>query len=357
MPNKNINVLMIGSDISVQGGMSTVINFYKEFGVFKDKVYYLAAHKRGSVIFRIKYFLQFLIKFFNLLFFEKSLKIVHVHTSYKGSFFRKAVIICLAKLCGKKVIFHLHGSKFNEFYEDTPGFIKKFISFILNISDLILVLSKQWKIDIAAKCSNKNIEILYNPALVRDKVDKNNSEEINVLFMGLMGERKGVFDIIEAAKYIQNPNIKIYLYGDGEVEKVKSLVNENYLQDKILIGGWISGDKIDKAYKKANIYILPSYNEGLPMSILEAMSYGIPVISTVIGGIPDAVTDNVNGFLIQPGDYKALAKKINILADNENLRQEMGSQGHRIAKEKFDISVIASEIRNIYSNLGIDKAF
>ncbi len=124
-------------------------------------------------------------------------------------------------------------------------------------------------------------------------------------------QKKGVYDIIEAAKRIENPNVVINLYGDGELEIFEKLIQENNLQDKVKIKGWISGEQKNKAIKESDIYILPSYNEGLPMSILEAMACGLPVISTPIGGIAEAVKDGVNGYLIQPGDYEALTEKIN----------------------------------------------
>jgi len=105
------------------------------------------------------------------------------------------------------------------------------------------------------------------------------------------------------------------------------------------------------AYKNADIYILPSYNEGLPMSILEAMTYCLPIISTPVGGIPEAVHDGVNGYLINPGDCKALAEKIELLATDKPLREQMGLASYKLVQEKFDINVIIKQLKEIYQDV------
>ena len=171
--------------------------------------------------------------------------------------------------------------------------------------------------------------------------------------MGRLEKRKGIYDIIEAAKYIKNPDVIINLYGDGNPEEFQKLVMDNNLQEKVQIKGWISGDKKNEIFQASDVLILPSYSEGLPMSILEAMAVGLPIISTPVGGIPEAVEDGVNGFLIQPGDYKALAEKIDILANDKQLREQMGQNGYKIAKEKFDVDVVIKQLKEIYNKFSI----
>ncbi|MGD9581937.1 MAG: glycosyltransferase family 4 protein [Vampirovibrionia bacterium] len=352
--NKNKkSVLMIGSDISVKGGMTSVVNLYKQYDLFEDTAYYLASHKPGSAFSKATFFIIFFIKYMLFLLFKPSIKIIHFHTSYKGSFFRKCIIINIAKLFGKKTIYHLHGSEFNVFFDNSTKSIQKLITNTLNKTDVILVLSNQWKKDIEAKCSNPNIKVFYNPAVLKDKEKEATSEKnnINVLFMGLIGERKGAFDLIKAAKSIQNNNVKINIYGNGEENKAQQMIDQDNLNDKIVLGGWISGNDVANAYKNADIFVLPSYNEGLPMSILEAMSYSLPIISTPVGGIPDAVIENNNGYLIPPGDSELLAKRINGLADDQSLRNNMGQQSYKIASEKFDIIIIMKQLKNLYEEL------
>lgn len=348
--NTKPKILMIGSDTSVTGGMSRVIELYDEYKIFDDYAEFLPSHKRGSVFFRIYFFLKFLTNYISKLITQNSIKIIHVHSSYKGSFFRKSIILTIARIFKKKTIFHLHGSEFLVFYGYLPNILKKFVQYTLGNTDLILVLSEQWDETISKISAKNNIKVLYNPTVIKE-FNKIPSEKINILSMGILCKRKGTYDTIEAAKLIKNPNVVINLYGDGDLDEFKKLIAENNLENRVKIKGWISGEQKDAAFAQSDIYILPSYNEGLPMSILEAMAAKLPVISTPIGGIPETIENGVNGFLIQPGDYNALAEKIDLLANDKQLREKMGQEGYRIAKEKFDINIIIKQLHEIYDKL------
>lgn len=349
---KKPEILIIGP--KAQGGISSVLDLYKDFGLIDNtNIGFLASYKGGNIFTILLAFNLFMVKYLWSLITNKNLKIVHIHSASFGSFYRKYFVFKFAKLFGKKVIYHIHCPVFGQIYEESPKFIKRRIKEVLNKSDLIIVLSQHGQTEVSQICNNKNIKILYNPCIIQD-FKKIATEKINVLFMGRIGKRKGVYEIIEAGKYIQNNVIIINLYGDGELKDLKEfekLITENNLQEKIKINSWISGDKKDEAYRSADIYILPSYEEGLPMSVLEAMSYKLPVISTPIGGIPEAVKDNVNGFLIEAGDYQALAQKIDLLASDKELREKMGQESLKIAKDKFDVNIVIAILGNIYKNL------
>lgn len=342
-------ILVIGP--KAQGGISSVIDLYKNFGLIDNhNVRFLASYKSNNAFLRLLVFSIFLIKYILTLLTNNELRGIHIHSASEGSFYRKYFVYKLAKLFNKKVIYHIHCPVFCEIYKESPIFRQRRIGEVLNGSDLILVLCEHWKNEISAICNNKNIQILYNPCLIKE-FEKITTNKINILFMGRIGKRKGVYDIIEAAKSITNPDVEINLYGDGDLKEFEKLINENDLQNKVKLKGWISGDKKDEAYRNADIYILPSFEEGLPMSVLEAMSYKLPVISTPVGGTPEAVEDNVNGFLIETGDYQALAQKINLLAEDKGIREKMGQESLRIAKEKFDVNVIIKQLKEIYDEL------
>lgn len=337
--------LIIGPDS--QGGITSVINSYFQNGL--NDAEFLPSYINGSKFKQICYYFIFLNKYI-LKLLNSDFKVIHIHSASRGSFLRKFIAFYLAKCFCKKTIFHLHGAEFNLFYEQSPLCIKYFIQNLLNKSDVIIALSEQWKEDLLEKTINKNIKVLYNPTILKKNIIRN-SKSIKVLFMGRLGKRKGAYDIIEAAKYLKNKNIEILLYGDGEIKQIKALILQNNLEDTVKIGGWILGQDVENAYRNADIFILPSYNEGLPMSVLEALSFGLPIISTPVGGTPDAVQEGVNGYLVQPGDYKSLCERIELLASNKELRKQMGKESYKIAEMKFDINIIISELKNIYEEL------
>lgn len=349
MKNKS-KVLIVAPNKDFQGGISSLINMYSKNNLYNNQVIYLASYN-GQNIFQIIFYLSFLIKYIFNLTTNKNIKLVHIHTASRGSFLRKYIVFIIAKLFNKKIILHIHGAEFNIFYNNVPKLIKKIITKTFDSADLIIVLSKGWEKDISEKTSNHNIKILYTCTVIKELKPVTARTNINILATGRLGKRKGTYDIIEAAKYIKNQNVIINLYGDGNIEEFKNLVIDNNLENKIKIKGWVPDNEKEEGLKNSDILLLPSYNEGLPMSIVEAMAYGLPIISTPVGGIPEAVENGVNGFLIQPGDFKELAEKIDILANDSELREKMGQKSYEIAKEKFDIKIVVKQLEGIYDSL------
>jgi len=170
--------------------------------------------------------------------------------------------------------------------------------------------------------------------------------------MGRIERKKGIHDLIEAGKLLADKfRFKIILCGEGNISLWQEECSNKGLIDVIQFRGWVSGEEKELLLRETDIYVLPSYSEGLPMSILEAMSYGIPVISTPVGGVPEVVIDGINGFLVDPGDVHGLADKLEQLISDYRLRMKMGITGRQFAQEKFDISNNIKQLMNIYARL------
>ena len=345
---KNKEILLVGSYSF--GGIASVINSFLESKLGEDVIFKPSYIQTSTLKNWVRFFF-FIFDYIFILLSNKNIKIVHILSAEKGSFLRKSILLTIAKIFGKKTIINFHSCDPNIFYKDKIFPFNLFIKNILNSADLILVLSTQWKKIIQDKCTNSNIKVLYNPVKLKELNPKPVSENVNVLFMGIMGKRKGAYDIIEAAKSIKNKNIKIIMHGNGEVNEIRELVKKYNLESIIEVDGWIKGDAVEKAYRNADFMILPSYDEGLPMTILEAMSYGMPVISTTVGGIPDMIENGVNGYMLTPGHNQVLAEKIDFLAENSELRKNMGEKSYEIFKEKFDINIIVKNLQTYYEKL------
>lgn len=354
--NKPIVIMLC---TAARGGMRTVVESYKQDGLFKKwNVKLIHTHDEGSVLKRLKFFLQALIKFSYLILFKK-VALIHNHSAMRGSFWRKNVFSTLARMKGIPVILHLHGSEMENFYYSQPQWGKNKIVSILNKADVVMVLSKSWKKFVLKIAPDATVKIVYNyvapPSIILQKAVQEPSDTVNILFLGLVGKRKGVYDLIDAVKQIKlvcDRSFKVLIGGNGEVEQLQKLIVENDLQEQITYLGWVSGEAKDNYLRSCDIYILPSYNEGLPMSLLEAMSWGKPVISTRVGGIPELIRDNQDGMIVDAGNVEQISSSLVELIESKEKRKQFGQSSRDRIDEKFSDKVILPQIDELYQHAG-----
>jgi glycosyltransferase involved in cell wall biosynthesis len=359
MSTKNPAVIMIGSDPSEQGGIGSVLSTYLNHGFLDDKIF-LVSHREGPALSRVLLFLQCLGLLLWHLLTTPSIAIVHMHMSERGSFFRKAIMGTIAHLFGKKAFYHLHGAEFLLFYENLSSLHKFSVRHTLNTAEGIFVLSESWKQDLKAVTANSNVYVVYNPVSYNAELAPRLNEpdaKVNCIFLGRYGRRKGIYDLIQAVATIPHPNFQITLHGDGELDKVKEMIRELKLEETIQLGGWIRGEEKHQALLKADILLLPSYNEGLPVAILEALAYGQAVISTPVGGIAEAVQQNRNGLLVPPGDISALAAALQSLTTNPALLNQMKLESRALCKDNFAHLRIFNLLESLYERIGITTQF
>ena len=215
------------------------------------------------------------------------------------------------------------------------------------------MLSKRLVPMIKDKAPKANVQVLYNAVPTFEKNPYNTNAK-GVLFLGRLGKRKGTYDLLSAIKKIDsklNTDICFYLCGDGEVEEVQKKIVELGLSHRIKHVGWMEKAEKDALYPNIMLNVLPSYNEGLPMSILETMAFGIPNISTKIASIPEVLKDGENGYLIEPGDVDGLANRLLELCSNATLRSEFSNKGYTFVCENFSLKKNLEILKSFYSEL------
>lgn len=345
-------VLVVGPSLSTQGGISSVLKIYKDnysrlFNLRMVPSY--SGHNRVKDLFYFLY--SVILVFIKCITSDKVL--FHFHTASKGSFLRKSLLARICFVFKKTVIFHIHGAQFDQFLESAGAKRRERIINLLGRSYRVIVLSRKWKEYFTKYLPEEKLEVIYNPSVTFQSMDlaiKYNNK-VNVIFMGRLGERKGVYDLIEAVKLLKRDNFVVNIYGDGEVEKVRELVEKNNLNSKVKVNSWVPHKQISIIYDSADLLVLPSYAEGLPMSVLEAVGKGLPVIATNVGGIPEAVLDGENGYIVNPGDINMLAQKLEKLINNPDIRIRMGKRSLEIAQERFTIKAIEKKLIKLYSSV------
>lgn len=287
-----------------------------------------------------------------------NIDIVHLHGASKGSFYRKYIFFLIAKyVFKKKVIYHIHGAKYHIFYRESHPLIQRCIKHMVNGSDALIVLSEWWKAFFLREFKPRKVAIVPNIVGFRSLQEtkkQSANDKVTLLFLGRIGQRKGIYDLIEVIKREQaffRQHCKLLIGGDGEIDKIRRLIHDYRISDIVDYIGFVSGDKKKNILKQSDIYLLPSYNEGLPISILEAMSFAKPVISTRVGGIPEIVSHGKNGYLIEPGDQDKLFQYIKCLVERPQERVLMGEQSYRVVQKGYFPQSVLQKLSELYSSL------
>ena len=344
---------MCASSLKVKGGMVSVVKNYLGYSDWGDvKITYIPTHIESNKYVLIAYFVIAYIRILWLVF-TKKVDIAHLHVAERGSFYRKAFILQTLKRHGIKVILHHHGAEFDLFYNGLSEKRRQYVNEILKIADLNIVLSQRLVSMIKQKSPEAKVEVLYNAVdiPVSNPYDENAR---NILFLGRLGKRKGTYDLLTSIKKIDDnlpKDVRFYLCGDGEVEDVKKEVEALGIEHRIAHIGWTDGPKKAFFMTQCMINVLPSYNEGLPMTILETMAHGIPNISTSIASIPEVLHDGENGFLIEPGDVDALCSRLLKLVFDDDLRKKFSVVSYNLVKKSFSLQVHINKLKEMYKIL------
>ena len=141
------------------------------------------------------------------------------------------------------------------------------------------------------------------------------------------------------------------LAGNGEEEQARKLASELGVAEQMVLLGWVDGKEKHKAFCEAKALCLPSYAEGFPMAVLDAWAYGLPVITTPVGGVPDVAVDGDNMLLFNPGDIDTLAEKLDLIMSDEALRDHLSAASVKMASEKFNLNTVTAQIAKIYDSI------
>lgn len=349
-----MKVLMVGVDDKTKGGMWSVAKSYLQNDLYQERVNlrYVMTATIGPSAKKILFFAVGFLKILMLLVTQKW-DIVHIHMAERGSVYRKLMIARLANAFQCKVVLHLHGAEFEPWYNGLSASRKKHVRRGLNSVDCVLLLGEYWRPFISSLVEQKQkIKVLYNavpvPAMNRYQI---NAE--NLLFLGEVGVRKGVYDILDALGMIDeqlDDRCQLLIYGPNPDKDIAERIEKRKLQHRVRYMGWVDPSQFDQLFSGIAVNVLPSYHEGLPMTILETMAYGIPNISTDVAAIPEVVNQE-NGILIQPGDIKGLAEAILCLLQDQDIRKVKSENAYQMLKGVFSIERHMQDVINIYEDI------
>ena len=337
---------MVASGPNTRGGIVRVLKYYRSNKKFWEgnNIKWIATANSEKTVSKYIDVFKALGKYILML---PKTDLVHLHFTTGSSSNRKLLFFFLAKMFGKKTVSHIHAPSLDFKNDNNYSFTK-----IIKDSDSVIVLSNIWRRKMKEIVDREYI-ILNNPSISFNE-NKDRKENI-ILFAGKLEERKGYLDLLKAFKLINDrTNYKLVLAGNGEVELAKKIIKSNNLNNAFAIG-WQNQEEISLWFSKASIFILPSYAEGFPISMIDALSNSCAVVTTPVGGIPDLMEDRKNCLYVTPGDVKEIEGALLSLIEDSNLKKEISLNGFNLAKKSFDLNLITQQLTNIYSDLLVKK--
>ena len=347
-------ICMIVPSFTAKGGIASVVSGYRNSELEKQyNIRYIETYTDKNKVCKVLKAISAYLKFLLCLIFWKP-DLVHIHSSFNGSFYRKLPFIYLSSWWHKPIVNHVHGAEFEQFYLKASGKKQNKVKSAYLRCQKIVALSEEWKGNLSHIVSEDKIEVIENYSIIQDKERREPGQTI--LFLGFLCERKGCYDIPNVVKKVvaKYPDVRFVLAGSGseaDERKMKELVRNNNIESNVLFPGWVRGNQKNDLLSDADIFFLPSYNEGKPMAILDAMGYGLPIISTDVGGISNIVHNGENGYILIPGDIQGFADAIVKLLEDKELMIKMGKESLKIIEQGYSLDAHIQKISDLYEHL------
>lgn len=344
---KRIRVMMVGSAEKSKGGVTSVLHILKQCKVWKDyDCYWLGIQIQGNYFLKLLYCIRaYIVAFFSIWKYD----IIHFHTVPDISLVVQFPVFLMAMLWRKKIILHLHMG--NQIEQEIHN---RLFLFCMKHSDLILVLAKLWKdkYRIWFPDNKTPVSFLYNAFQPVDSIDYSLRTK-TIIYAAHLNENKAYDVLLKGFKEIVNqyPDWTLIVMGDGEVDKARNLAKELGISSQVEFTGYIVGEQKKRYFQQASIFCLSSYQEGFPMVVLEAWGYGIPIITTPVGGLPDVLEEGKNACVFGFGDYASMGLAMQKLISNVDLRHEMSCYSQNFVAQRFSMKAVNDKLCKLYQKL------
>jgi glycosyltransferase involved in cell wall biosynthesis len=277
----------------------------------------------------------------------------HFNLASNGSTLRKILYSLALQAFGQSYVVHLHGAGFREFYNGVPRAARVQIRRFFHRADRVVVLGQVWRDFVIETLDIPSERVVILPNAVkgpRCEIDHSPEEIPHILFLGRLGARKGVPELLDA---LASPELKALSWtatiaGDGDVETYRTRGSELGLSERISFPGWVDSDQVTTLLEQANILVLPSHAENLPLSMLEGMAYGLCPIVTPVGAVEDVIRDGENGILVAVGSATNLASALIRVCKDGATRQAIAQMARADFLANYDIADYRGRLEAIY---------
>jgi glycosyltransferase involved in cell wall biosynthesis len=279
--------------------------------------------------------------------------LIHLQLAWRGSAYRKLIIAAVARYFGVPYIVYLHAGQFDQFWSTRGTYLRRRINRLFVDSAAIIVLGDYGARVILNRLPTlqHKITILPNASTSPSQLNpgRSESERIRISFLGRLEPEKGVPQLVDAlGKLACRADWTATLAGSGALQQTRDQAQRLGIADRVDFPGWLDPPETAALLQQTDILALPSFIETLPMAIIEAFAYGIPVVATPVGAIPEVVAHGRNGLLVPVGHVEALANALSQLLDNGALRRSLGDAARRDHAERYEINTYITRLVSIW---------
>jgi glycosyltransferase involved in cell wall biosynthesis len=348
----DVRVVMIGPGLDVRGGISNGQRLLIDALPDDVHVTHIASMVEGS---KLRKLLRFIGAAFELRRTLRGGEVVHIHFASGASSRRKMILARIAKRRGASVVMHARGGGYRDYWRAMSSRERVFTLNTLRSVDRLVVLGSGWR-EFYSGIGVPELRIVTAPnpvklpAAVPSRIART---KVRFAYLGLVIQRKGTFDLLHAIERLPDEvlaRVHFVIAGNGELDALRRTAKHLGIEDAIEIREWISPAERDELLASVDAFVLPSYMEGLPNALLEAMAWALPCICTPVGSVPEFVRHGINGWLVQPGAVDELATAIQMLTEDASLRARLGAAA-RASMEPFDIRPYAGRMLDLYRSL------
>ncbi len=285
-------------------------------------------------------------------------ELVHVHTCSGLTFYRTIVDMLLVRLYRMPVILHIRGGRFEEFLNGRSGIGRRVVRWALVSADSVIALSPMWAERLLAFDPRISVQVVANGVLLPEGPrPQTPTARIRIVFVGTTQRAKGVDDLIEALSRLPRQTrrrLDVRIIGPdpgGRIDELQAQAEQHGLSENVVFTGQLSSEEVKRELRRAAIFTLPSYAEGLPNALLEAMALGLPAVVGSVGAVPEVIDHGVSGFLVRPGDIEQLSTLLGKLIRGSALRQKMGRAARERVRQDFGLPKVARLLDVLYQQL------
>ena len=278
---------------------------------------------------------------------------VHVNMAERLDFVRESIVLVACKLLRIPTVLHLHAAQLHHSYREFPAPLKAVVRWIFSLPDACVVLG-QVSADFVTRelqVPAERVEIVIN-GVPQPRATRRASVPFvpRVLFVGNLSERKGVPELLEALAHpaLANVPLELTLAGGGPIAAYAERARELGVADQVNFHGWASQEQVEQLLAQADVLVLPSHDEGLPLAILEALAHGVAVVCTPVGEIPHVLSHGHTACFVEPGAPASIARGLALVLTDAQLRERLERKGQALHQAQFSLRQFASGVARIH---------